>query len=207
MYRHVRTLFALMFALIVGLGTSGCVSTPGAVVGEPASSASVEPTSADSAVVEEGDDSDDADDAEDAEEGDSEGQTATLGSTVRLGDWEVTVVKVTKNANKLIKKANMFNSKPKGQYLLVDYTAKYVGSERKADAAWDLRWSFTDSEQNVLDQASEVTPADKADKTTEARKGGTIKHQVLFDIKPSLINGGILSAESDSSSEYADFKI
>lgn len=200
----LRLLPAAALVVLLGVGMSGCGSTPGAVIDQPSPAATQATTADGGADVLE---SDSANTEEDADEEGEGGETAALGSTVRLGDWEVRVVKVTKNANKSIRKANMFNDKPKGQFVLVDYTAKYVGSERKADAQWDLSWSFTDAEQNVLDEASVVTPADNADKTTEARKGGTIKQQVLFDVEPKLINGGIISAENSTSSEYADFPL
>ncbi|MCA0295222.1 MAG: DUF4352 domain-containing protein [Actinobacteria bacterium] len=204
MQDRLRGLPAATLTVLLILAFSGCSATPGAVIATPDPGTTQTTAASDQSVVVEDDSDDQTADTDD--EGDG-GQTAALGSTVKLGDWEVTVVKVTKNANKSIRKANMFNDKPKGQFVLVDYTAKYVGSERKADVEWDISWSFTDAEQNVLDQASEVTPADKADKPTEARKGGVIKQQALFDVEPKLISGGIISAENSGSSEYADFQL
>ena len=144
-------------------------------------------------------------------DGDSPSSSATqnpvLGSTVSVGDWQVTVTKVTKNANSAIHHANEFNDKPSGQYVLVEYTAKYVGDDRKKDASYYLEWSFTDSTETVIDPASVVTPADDKDKPTEARKGGTVSLDVVFDINPKKFDGGILSVEDYDSEEYVDFPV
>lgn len=134
--------------------------------------------------------------------------TAKIGDTVVVSDWEVKVTGVAMNANGTIQQANMFNDKAKGQYVLVNYTATYTGDQRMSDATMDLSWSFTDTANNVHDQAYQVTPADNQSWPTEARKGGTIKQQVLFDLKPNAIKGGILTVEAmdaNFDTVYADF--
>lgn len=134
--------------------------------------------------------------------------TAKIGDTVVVADWEVKVTGVAMNANAILAQANMFNDKPKGQYVLVNYTATYTGDQRMSDATMDLSWSFTDTANNVHDQAYQVTPADNQTWPTEARKGGTIKQQVLFDLKPNAIKGGILTVEAmdaNFDTVYADF--
>lgn len=134
--------------------------------------------------------------------------TAKIGDTVVVSDWEVKVTGVVMNANGVITQANMFNDKPKGQYVLVNYNATYTGDERIGDASMDLSWSFTDTANNVHDQAYQVTPADNQSWPTEARKGGTIKQQVLFDLKANAIKGGILTVEAmdaNFDTVFADF--
>lgn len=134
--------------------------------------------------------------------------TAKIGDTVVIADWDVKVTGVVQNANAIVTQANMFNDKPKGQYVLVNYTATYTGDQRMSDATMDLSWSFTDTANNVHDQAYQVTPADNQSWPTEARKGGTIKQQVLFDLKPNAIKGGILTVEAmdaNFDTVYADF--
>ena len=198
--KHI-TLKALGLSLTVPLfALAGCSTpTPGQVVAQaPATSASPAATT-DGVVVE--------DEATDSASPSAQPTTATLGSTVKVGDWEVKVTKVTKNANRIIKKANMFNDKPDDQYMLVEYTAKYVGEERKESINSDLTWSFTDADQTVLDEASVVTPADDKNRPTEARRGGSVKLDVAFDVDPKLINGGIISVEDAASDEYADWQL
>jgi hypothetical protein len=144
-------------------------------------------------------------DQSDAAEG-----TANLGDTVEVGDWAVKVTDVDKNADKIMTKANMFNGKPKGQYVLVTYNATYNGSERTADAWVDLTWSLTTNDSQIHDPTSAVTPADEHSWPTSARKGGTVKLQVAFDVKPDLLPGSILSVEGynkNFETVYADFVI
>jgi hypothetical protein len=136
--------------------------------------------------------------------------TATLGDLMTLGDWDVKVTEVLVNAEATIHKANQFNDKPKGTYVLVTYEATYNGSERTADAWMDLTWSFTGTDGQVNDTASAVTPADDQSWPTEARTGGTIKGQEVFDINPALIHGGLLTVEAydaNFDTVYADFLV
>jgi len=143
-----------------------------------------------------------------AEEATSE--TATLGDTVVVGDWEVKVTEVNLNADSTIARANMFNDKAKGRFVLVTWKATYTGAERTADAWGDLRWSFTTTDNKVHDEASAVTPADNQSWPTEARRGGTVEGQSVFDLIPAKTSGGLLTVEGyDDSFDtvYADFTV
>ena len=190
--KHIKYLALPVVA--VGLALSACAptETPAKVKDESAPSAS------NSVVVEEAD----------ASEEPEAPEIATLGDTMILGDWEVKVTEVAKNADDAVHQANMFNDKPKGVYVLVTYKATYTGTERSADIESDLSWSLTASDNQIHDQAYQVTPADNGEWPTMARKGGTVKGQVLFDIKPKLLKGGILTVETydaDFNEIYADF--
>jgi hypothetical protein len=136
--------------------------------------------------------------------------TAKVGDTVQVGDWSVTVTEVVLNANDVIRKANMYNDKPKGQYVLVTYNATYTGDERTADVDMDLTWTMTGSDNKVVDNAYAVDPSDEQSWSTEARKGGTVTQQVNFDINPAVLTGAILSVEgytADYDTVYADFSL
>lgn len=178
--------------------------TPAKVVhkADAAPSASTDPNG----IVQDSDPSADADaDAEEASD-----DTATIGDTVEVGAWNVKVTKVILNANEAIHKANEFNEKPKGQYVLVTYEASYNGTERTADTEADITWNFTTTDSQVHDEAAEVTQADNEEWPTEARKGGTVKQQVVFDLAPGKIKGGTLSVQGytdDFDEVYADFAI
>ena len=55
-----------------------------------------------------------------------------------------------------------------------------------------------------------MTPADNQEWPTQARKGGTIKGQTLFDLTPGTIKGGTVTVEGyDDSFEtvFADFTV
>lgn len=193
-YDVKKILLALLLAL--GLALTGCASTDTpATVTEKADGSKA--ASKSNNVVKE----------TDSEEETAE-ETAQLGDTVSVANWDVKVITVELNGDPLIAKANMFNEKPKGRFVLVTYEATYTGAERMGDAWMDLSWSFTDTASKVHDEASAVTPADNQEWATEARKGGTIKQQIVFDIKPDAIKGGILTVEGyDDAFDtvYADF--
>jgi len=133
-----------------------------------------------------------------------------VGDLVEVGSWDIRVTKVQTNADEIIEHANSFNDKARGQYVLVTYKATYTGSERTADVTNDLSWSFTSADSRVFDGASQVTPADNQEWPYEARNGGTVQQQEVFDIPAGQIKGGILTVEAydeNYDTIYADFPI
>jgi hypothetical protein len=118
-----------------------------------------------------------------------------LGDVVTVGDWDVEVTDFKLDATSEMRAANMFNDRARRQYVLVTYEATYTGRERTADAWMDLTWSFTTSDAQIHDTASGVTPADNQSWPTEARTGGTVRGQGVFDLSDKLIAGGILTVE------------
>jgi hypothetical protein len=137
-------------------------------------------------------------------------ETAKPGQQVTLGDWDVTVTKVVKNADAVLLVEDLYNEKPKGQYVLVTYTAKYNGAERKADVGSDLTWTFSGSDQVVVDSAYATDESDQKMWPSETRPGGTVQDMASFDVKPGAINGGLISVEyyTDMGDiEYVDFQI
>jgi hypothetical protein len=132
-----------------------------------------------------------------------------IGQKATVGDWIVTLTAVNKNANRVIADQNQFSDKPKGRYVLVTYTAKYQGSDRTGNADYELRWSLTDSQSTVIDPAGIITPAVENNWPEEARRGGTIRGQEVFDVPKNRINGSLVSVEFGSFSEksFADWSI
>ncbi|MFC7489455.1 MULTISPECIES: DUF4352 domain-containing protein [unclassified Knoellia] len=131
-----------------------------------------------------------------------------VGDTAKVGDWEVTVTKVSQPNTKQVQKWNQFNEKAKGQYVVSNYTAKYVGSERTADVNSTLTWKFGGSDGQVYDQAFIVTSSAGNDAPTEARPGGSLKLDVAFDVPIKAIKGGVVTVEGYDQSfntQYADF--
>jgi hypothetical protein len=137
-------------------------------------------------------------------------EPSSIGEQVTVGDWTITVTDVEENADQTIEKANEFNDPARGQYVLVTYAATYTGGERSADIQWDLTWSFTGTDAKVLDEADAVTPFENEGRPTEARTGGTIDGQAVFDVDPGVYEGGLLSVETysaDGEEEYVDFQL
>lgn len=162
----------------------------------------VEEAPADEEVVEEAP-------VEETEEVEPADTTAVVGDTVEIGDWSVKVTEVALNANDAIHRANQFNEKPKGQYVLVTYDATYNGAERIGNV-WDLSWSLTGNDNKINDTASVVNQADNESWPYEARKGGTVTGQAVFDVKADLLTGAILSVEGydeNFDSTFADFAL
>ena len=107
----------------------------------------------------------------------------------------MTVTEVVQNANDQIAAANEFNSPPDGQYVLVNYTATYDGSETTSNASFELFLSFAGSDNVVYQPASAVPPADQASAPTEVRPGGTVTLDEVFDVPPDAIDGGSIFIE------------
>jgi hypothetical protein len=210
----LRTLVLTATTLAVVLGLGACsLEERAATVKSEAQSATTDEApaagtgdvvveeAADDAVVE-------AEEAQDAEP--DAPQTAALGDTVDLDSWDVKVTEVALDADAVVAKANQFNDRPKGVYVLVTYEATYTGAERTADVWSDLTWSFTTTDARVNDPAYQVTPADNQEWPTEARSGGTVRQQVLFDLPADRLTGGILTVEGydeDYDTVYADFAV
>lgn len=194
-----RTMTALLAgaALVVGLAACGASPTEAAKVSSSPEASVTAPAAEESAEV--------------TQEPPAETTIPTsfkVGDTAKVGDWEVTVTKVTKPTDKQVKAWNQFNDSAKGQYVLAKYTAKYVGSERTADVGSSLTWKFGGSDSQVYDQAFIVTSSDDEDAPTEARPGGTLKLDVAFDVPTKAIKGGVITVEgydADFNSTYADF--
>ena len=131
-----------------------------------------------------------------------------VGDTAKIGDWEVTVTKVTKPTTKQVRAWNQFNDAAKGQYVMANYTAKYIGTERTADVGFSLTWKFGGSDAQVYDQAFIVTSSDGNAAPTEARPGGSLKLEVIFDVPVGAVKGGVITVEGYDESfdmQYADF--
>jgi hypothetical protein len=203
-----RTLTALLAcsALVVGLAACGSPTEAAKISSPSQTSAPAASTAAPTT---------DEPDAEATEEPAAEDETEVaiptsfkVGETAKIGDWQVTVTKVYKPTSKQVKRWNQFNDKAKGQYVVANYTAKYVGTERTADVGSDLSWKFGGSNGQVYDQAFLVTSSDDTDAPTEARPGGKLKLDVAFDVPVKAINGGVVTVEGyddNFDTVYADF--
>jgi hypothetical protein len=130
-----------------------------------------------------------------------------VGKVATVGDWDVDVIKVVKNADNIIQQTNQFNDRAKGQYVLVTVDAKYNGPA-KSDVSSDLSFYFLDNKNTIHNESYQVTPFDSSGEPTEARKGGKVSVQVLFDVPPSKFKGGRIGIEDwISSQDYIEFQL
>jgi hypothetical protein len=87
-----------------------------------------------------------------------------LGVAAPVGDYEVTLDAVELDGNAIVAWANDFNEPPAGQYVVIQLTATYLGTE-EGTPGWDLSAIFhgTDSRQYSDSDCSAVLPDDAMD--------------------------------------------
>ncbi|OMQ16428.1 hypothetical protein A7K94_0202560 [Modestobacter sp. VKM Ac-2676] len=114
----------------------------------------------------------------------------SLGQSGQLSDYTVTVDSVTTNANDIVANENQFNEPPTGQYVLVDLTVTYNGSD-EGDPWLDLSTEFVGTDARKYDTSScmAVVPNEASDVPT-LLAGGTASYQVCMDLPPTAIDGG-----------------
>lgn len=185
----MRFITTTAVALAAGLALTGCSEQAAEVVTEaseqPSTQAPAEPT----------------------QEPEADSGTASIGDTVAIGDWEVTVTEVEPNANERVAAANEFNEAPTGQYVLVQYDATYNGDERSDDVLFSLMWAFLGSDGTVYEPAFAVDESDVDPWPTEARQGGSVTDQVTFDVPAEAIEGGLVEVSDLFGTEYAEFPV
>jgi hypothetical protein len=113
-----------------------------------------------------------------------------LGQSGELSEYTVTVDSVTTNGNAIVEGANQFNSPPTGQYVLVDVTVTFNGSD-DGDPWLDLTTEFVGSDARKYDASScsAVTPNAVSDVPT-LLSGGTASFQLCMDVPPTAVDGG-----------------
>jgi hypothetical protein len=132
--------------------------------------------------------------------------TAELGDTVTIKDWDVKVTRVVKDADAIIANANMFNDKPRGQFVLVTYEATYHGKQRMGSPWIDLTWTLTGADHKVRDVATVVDPSDNQNWPEQTRAGGTVTDMVTFDVT-GPVDKSMISVEDMWSGKWADFPL
>lgn len=143
-------------------------------------------------------------------EEDTSGELLEIGGTASVGAWDVTVTEVETDATEILGKSAYYNEDASGQYLLVTYEATYTGSERMGDVDVDLTWSLTGADSQVYESTYATTPAEDESWPSEARAGGTVRQQAVFDLPPEQADGGILTVESyddELNLLFADFQL
>jgi hypothetical protein len=100
---------------------------------------------------------------------------------VTLAGWDVSVVDVNMDAGAAMMAANEFNDPAEGTYVLVTIEGTCSG-EGTGDLWFDLTFDALDTTGVIHSEAMGVTPADHEGWPTEARAGGTVQYQILFDV-------------------------
>ena len=185
---------AIVLALS-GLIISGCDAGPAEGAGDTIIGADTAPQAT------EGDaPSDAASEAESSQEVPEQalgtrGNPAPIGTTASIGDFDVTIVGVDRDATARILEENMFNDDPREGHAFVmwEVEAIYTGTE-SGDPAWDLSWKIVGSEGNSFDDSCGVTPDNLRD-VGETFSGGTAKGNVCVSAQVSQLDGGAILVE------------
>ncbi|MGL3807535.1 DUF4190 domain-containing protein [Paeniglutamicibacter sp. R2-26] len=117
-----------------------------------------------------------------------ESNVLALGQSGEVGEYTVTVDSVVLDAAKQIAKANQFNEKADGQYVLVELSVVYNGDE-EGDAWIDLSPELLGSDARIYDTSSAsmaVAPKPATDMPT-LRNGGKGTYQVVFDVPAAAV--------------------
>lgn len=189
MRRRILAVLVVLGLLLV-LGVAGCNSADGTgaeVVSDESEDASV-------------------DEAEPAsEEADAIGTRQNplpVGTTAKVGSWEVAVTEVNTNANDVVAQANTFNEPPVegSQYVLVTVNAKYVGDE--SGTFWvDMSYKFYGSGGNTFDSGGEsmaVAPNPISD-AGETFPDASISGNIVFEVPADQLEGGAIIMEESLS--------
>ena len=124
---------------------------------------------------------------------------APLGAVAKIGDWEVKIVDVNKDAADIVAAENMFNDAPaEGRsFVIWSIEATYTGSE--SGTAWiDLSWKLVGSAGNSFgggfDDSCGVIPDDLFEKG-ETFAGGVVSGNVCVSAETAQLDGGTILVE------------
>lgn len=156
-------------------------------------------TAAIDSVVESIEDSADGVVAAEPEEVEAAAESLAIGSSAEVGEYTVTVTGVNLNANDPVMAANQFNEPPAGQYVLVDLSVVYNGSE-EGDPWVDLTTEFagSDARQYSTTTCSAVSPNPAFDVPT-LTNGGAGNYSVCFDVPAESVTDAKILVESSFS--------
>ena len=119
-----------------------------------------------------------------------------LGASSPVGDeYNVTINSVTLDGTADILAMNEFNEEPSGQYILVDVTAEYTGSE-EGDPWIDLSVNFVGSDARQYDSSTCMAVLEKgALDVPTLENGGAADYQLCMDVPADAVEGGELFVE------------
>jgi len=182
MRRYIVTLLVALLAVLMVAGVVGCSSSDGTGAEVVTGDSNEEPAGESEAPA-----------AEEAPG--TRTNPLPLGTTAKVGDWEVTIKEVNTNANDVIAAANQFNDPPAegSQYVLATVDAKYVGAE--SGTFWvDMSYKFYGSGGNTFDESMAVSP-NPISNAGETFPGATISGDMVFEVPSDQIEGGAIIME------------
>ncbi|MFD1505453.1 hypothetical protein FE374_02325 [Georgenia yuyongxinii] len=194
--------FAITGIVLAGLAIIGSILMNvvfGAVLNEVDKTVQRELESASAVVEEQAADAEAALDAEESAAVDGAaapaGDALPLGQSGQMGDYTVAVNAVNLNANEVMADANLFNSAPEHQYVLLDISVVYNGDE-EGDPWFDLLFTYGGSDGRQYDDTGcmATEPNSVVDVPT-LTNGGAADYQVCLDVPAAATEGGELFVE------------
>ena len=118
----------------------------------------------------------------------AEADALALGAVAQVGrEYEVAVTDVNLDATKALLKVNEFNSKPKGQYVLVTLDVTYVG-DKEGDPWLDLTTKLAGSDSRNYDSSTcDAVVARPSMDVPTLTNGGTATYDVCFDVPAAAV--------------------
>ena len=128
-------------------------------------------------------------------------QPLHVGTSAIVGnDWEVTVTKVTLNANEIVA-ADEFNDPPNGQYVMVELAVTFLGNvQTESNPGMDLVATIVGSDArqyNDFDHTVVVEGGLMDAPTLEP--GGTFTGTFTIDVPPAVLEGAHLFIDATMS--------
>ncbi len=123
------------------------------------------------------------------------GNPAPITATASIGDWDVTIVDVDRDASARILQENQFNDPPDEGRAFVMWTveAVYTGDD-SGDPSWDLSWKLVGSAGNSFDDRCGVIPDNLRD-VGETFAGGVATGNVCVSAEVAQLDGGTILVE------------
>lgn len=184
MRKYITTVLIVMLALLVVIGVTGCGSTDEAA--DTADDAATDVAAGDVADEPEGE----TPERERTGEPGSPTNPLPLGTVATIGDYEVAITAVTKNANDDIAEANALNSPPidGSQFVLAAIEAKYVGTAQ--GVIWsDINYRYYGADGETYDSGMAESP-NSLYKVPEPMPGESISGDMAFQVPVGQIEGG-----------------
>lgn len=126
-----------------------------------------------------------------------------LNTTARIGDWEVTILSVTKDANEQVMAENQFNDPPAEgrQFVMAEVEATYVGED--SGTFWvDMSDKYYGASGNTFGSSMEdscgVIPNGMSDQG-ETFPDGTVTGNLCWSVPTDQIDGGAIIVEASFS--------
>lgn len=131
-----------------------------------------------------------------------------IGTTIRQGDWELTVNSVLLDGTDAVLAENQYNESPVDghQYILVNVGVTYVGADTHG-APPAVRIDYVTPSGETVDLDTFAIAPNALDTVNMLYNGGATQGNVVISAPSEEIEDGVISVASSTSSEVAFFSV